>query len=102
MLNLFFDVIVDITQINVHDKLSTQHCIEMSDKKSEIHRSVNKFSEFQIFIHRQNILLIFLHQMFEVVPLIFNAESHPFNPLVECLLIFLNRNRIEFIGDCFG
>lgn len=30
----------------------------------------------------------------------FNAKFDSFSQLVECLLLFLNRYQIEFVGDC--
>ena len=56
---------------------------------------LKNFLRFQIFIHRRNILIISLHQMF-------NTMFYLFHSLLKCLFIFINKYRIELVDYCLS
>ena len=70
-----------------------QNRIYIGHPKSSDHR--------KNFLDRKGNKSISLQPMFEVVPLMLDAKFHPFNPLLECLSVLLNRYHIELLGYCF-
>ena len=88
-------VIVIVVKVRERDRDSR---LSSSRDRDRDQKYQSRSTLFQIFIHIKQILIISLHQMLEVVPTMFDTKFHPFNPLLTCLFVFINRYRIELLG----